>query len=735
MPHRNLTTFSTTINALYKQYEFYEEALTVFLEFRRSCSENLDEFVLAPVIRCCTQLDSSEMGLQLHNFSIRTGLDQHIYVGNCLIEFYRKVVDMEAATLVFDRLLMKSAVTWNSIIIGFVNTGRSEVSLQLFNKMLRTDVIPDKYVISSVLSACVALEFLEGGKQIHAYLFRKETEKNDQVDCVLIDLYVKCGKVETGRTVFDRMLVKDVVSWTTMISGYMQNSFDWEAMELFSDMSRLGCKPEEYACASVLLSCSSVEALEQGRQVHAYSLKSNLDSDGFVRNNLIDVYAKCGSLVDARRIFDTSENVDVIPYNAIIGGYSRQEKLYEALDLFAKMRINFIFPSLATFISLLGVSASLMAFEVSKQIHALMIRYGFCLDIFAGSALIKSLCVGDGRLIFEEMNDKDIIVWNVMLGRYTQQMENEGALKLYQELQLSGLKPNEYTLVALITAASNLASLTHGLQFHNQLIKTGLNFDPYITNALIDMYANCGSLEEARKIFDSASMNTEVACWNSMIMTYAQHGEAEEALNVFKKMIQAGIKPDSVSFVGVLSACSHDGFVDEGFHHFELMSRIGIEPETEHYACMVSLLARAGNLYEAKEFIQKMPIKPAARVWRTLLSACRITGNIEMAEHAAEMTISVDPNDSGSFALLSNIFASQGMWIDVKKVRDKMDRSGVVKEAGCSWIEMNNEVHSFVAKDRTHYAANLIYSVMDHLSRHMRGVVHVPDNASLPIVY
>lgn len=733
MSHRNLTTFSTMINALYKQYELYNEALVVFSEFRRSCGQNPDEFVLGPVIRSCTQLKCVGVGLQLHTSAIRTGLDQNIYIGNCLVEFYWKLVDVEAARLVFDCLLIKSVVTWNSIMTGFAKSGRSEVSLDLFKEMLRTNVVPDKYVISSALRACVALDFLEGGRQVHAYLLRREAEMDVQVDCILIDLYVKCGKVQSGRKVFDRMVVKDVIAWTTMISGYMQNLFDWDAMELFAEMNRLGGKPEEYACSCVLLSCSSLEALEQGRQVHAYSLKSNLDSDGFVSNNLIYMYSKCGSLVDARRIFDTMENLDVISYNAIIEGYLRQENLYEAFDLFAKMRMNLIPPSLSTFISLFGVSASLNTFQLTKQIHALMLRSGFSLDKFAGSALIdaysKCLSLGDAKLVFEEMKEKDIVVWNVMLGGYAQQLENEEALKLYLELQLSGLQSNEYTFVTLIAIASNLASLIHGLQFHNQIMKTGLNYDLYVMNALIDMYAKCGSLEEARKIFDFASMD-DVTCWNSMIMSYALHGEAEEALNMFENMIQTGVKPNTVSFVGVLSACSHVGLVDEGFRHFGYMSSIGIVPETEHYACMVSLLGRAGKLYEAKEFIEKMPIKPTARVWKNLLSACRMNDNVKMAEHAAEITTSIDPKDSGSYALLSNTFASQGMWVKVKNVRDKMDRTGVVKETGCSWIELNNKIHSFTSTDRMHHAANLIYSVMDHLIQHMRGMMY--DNASLP---
>ncbi|CAK9137407.1 unnamed protein product [Ilex paraguariensis] len=735
MTERNLITWSSVI-AMYTQHGYNEEALVVFTEFRRSCDENPNEFVLASVIRACTQLGGVEQATQLHDFVVKTGCDQDVYVGTSLIDFYSKNGVVDEARLVFDELLIKSAVTWTTIITGYVKSGKGEISLQLFKEMRETDVVPDRYVLSSVLSACSMLEFLEGGKQIHAYVLRRGTEMDVSVSNVLIDVYLKCGRVKNGRKVFNHMVVKNAISWTTMISGYMQNSFDWDAMEMFAEMSRLGWKPDPFACTSALTSCGSLEALKQGRQVHAYTIKANLDSDDFVKNGLIDMYSKCNSLTDARKAFADMVDHDVISYNAMIEGYSRQEKLSEALNLFREMRLQPVSPSLLTFVSLLGVSASISALELNKQVHGLIIKFGFSMEIIAGSAVIdvysKCSCVEDARLVFEEMNEKDIVVWNSMFFGYTQQSKNEEALELYLELQLSRQKPNGFTFVALITASSNLASLHHGQQFHCQLIGKGLDFDPFVTNALVDMYAKCGRVEEAHKMFNSTDWR-DVVCWNSMISTYAQHGEANAALKMFEEMIKEGIQPNYVTFVGVLSACGHVGLVEDGFCHFDSMPRFGIEPGTEHYACMVSLLGRSGRLFEAKEFIKKMPIQPAAIVWRSLLSACRDAGNVELGKYAAEMAISIDPKDSGSYVLLSNIFASKGMWTNVKKLRERMDCNEVVKEAGCSWVEMNKEVHVFIARDRTHREADLVYSVMDNLIQHIMAMGYVPDAATLSV--
>lgn len=736
MPEKNLVSWSTLVS-MYAQHGYNEKALVLFLGFQKTCDKSPNEFILASVIRACMKLgDGGQMGVQIHNFVFKSGFDQDVYVGTSLVDFYLKNGCIDEARLVFDDLKGKNAVTWTTMITGYMKSGKGKVALQLFRERWKDDVVPDRYVLSSVLSACSVLNFVQGGKQVHCHVLRRGEEMDVSVINVLIDFYSKCGKVKVARRLFDEMVVRNVISWTTMISGYMQNSFDKEAMELFSEMTRLGWNPDGFACTSVLTSCASVKALDQGRQVHAYAIKANLEADDFVTNGLIDMYSKCSSLIDARRSFDSmGEKNVVISYNAMIEGYSSQEKLFEALDLFHLMRLRSLPPSLLTFVSLLGASAAL-CIELSKQIHTLIIKFGVSLDLFVGSSLIdvysKCSYVKEARFLFEEMNKKDIVVWNALFFGYTQQLENEEALKLFSELQLSREKPNEFTFAALMTASSNLASLQHGQQLHTQLIKYGLDSDPFVTNSIIDMYAKCGGFEDARKTFNS-SIWRDVVCWNSMISTYAHHGEAEGALQRFERMLKEGIKPNYVTFVGLLSACVHAGFVELGLHHFESMPTFGVEPGLQHYACVVSLLGHAGKLYEAKELIETIPIKPEAMLWRTLLSSCRIVGNVELGKYAAEKAISIDPTDSGSYTLLSNIFASKGMWADVKRVREKMDLAGVLKEPGCSWIELNNEINVFIARDRTHHESNLIYLVLDNLIIHIKGAGYVPDISTLLI--
>ncbi|KAK6131619.1 hypothetical protein DH2020_034633 [Rehmannia glutinosa] len=688
MPERNLISWSSMISA-YNQNGYNAEALALFLEFRKSGNVNPNEFVLSTVVQSCTQLASVEDGMHLHCFVFKAGYNQNAHVATSLIDFYAKTSDLDAARLVFDELRVKNVVAWTTIIMGFSINERIDVSLYLFKKMVETGIVPDKYALSTVLRSCSMLGLLEFGKQVHAFALRSGVFNMDvSISNMLIDFYCKCGELKAGHRVFEQMVVKNDISWAMMISGYMQSGFDYEAMNLYKDMNRLDWKADGFSCTSVLTSCGSLCALDQGKQVHAYAVKVNLDSDDFVTTSLIDMYCKCDSLVDARRMFQAAAKSSTICYNAMIEGYSRQGSLYEALDLFNKMRRNSIPPNLLTLVSLLVVSASQTALEVSLQLHSLMIKFGFCMDSYGGSALIdvysKCSFVGDARLVFEEINEKDIALWNSMLFGYALQSKNEEALRLYLELRHGREKPNGFTFVAMIMASSNLASLLHGLQFHNQALKTGLDSDSFVTNALMDMYAKCGSIDSAQLLFDRV-LQKDVPCWNSMISMHAHHGDAKKALDMFKQMKSEGLKPDYVTFIGVLSACAHVGLVEEGFNYFESMFEFGIEPGLEHYTCMVSLLGRAGELYEAKSFIEKMPIRPNVFVWKSLLSACRVNGNVELGRHAADMAISCDPTDSGPYILLSNIYASKGMWIDVKKVREKMDRNDVVKEIGHSW--------------------------------------------------
>ncbi|KAL6839245.1 hypothetical protein ACP4OV_030917 [Aristida adscensionis] len=709
MLRRNLVSWSSAIS-MYAQHGGDDEALVLFAAFRKSSDEVPNEFLLAGVLRACTQSRAVPFGEQVQGIATKLGLNVNVYVGTALINLYAKAGCMDAAIRVFDALPAKNPVTWTAVITGYSQIGQGTVALELFQNMGVEGVQPDRFVLASAVKMDVSV--------INA----------------LIDMYCKCSRPSLARKLFDCMENYNLVSWTTMISGYMQNTFDVEAMALFRQMSQAGWQLDVFACTSVLNSCGSLEEIWQGRQIHAHAIKANLESDEYVKNALIDMYAKCDHLTEARAAFDALAEDDAISYNAMIEGYAKQGGLTEAVDIFGKMRYCSLRPSLLTFVSLLEVSASQSAIELSKQIHGLIIKSGTSLDLYVGSALIdvysKCSLVDDAKSVFSMTRNRDMAIWNAMIFGHAQNDQGEEAVKLFNQLRVSGIIPNEFTFVALVAVASNIASIFHGQQFHGQVIKAGADTNPHVSNALIDMYAKCGFIKESSLLFESAC-GKDVICWNSMISTYAQHGHGEEALQVFQQMREAGIEPNYVTFVGVLSACAHAGLVDEGLQHFNSMkANYGVEPGTEHYASVVNLFGRSGKLYAAKDFIERMLTKPEAAVWRSLLSACHLYGNVEIGRYAAEMALLADPSDSGPYVLLSNIYASKGLWADVQNLRLGMDYIGTVKEPGYSWIEVMKEIHTFIARGREHPQSELIYSVLDELTSLLKDSGYLPDNST-----
>ncbi|KAG0497336.1 hypothetical protein HPP92_002027 [Vanilla planifolia] len=732
MPQRNLISWSSMIS-MYSRHGYGQVALSFFSQFRRSSasSESPNEFILASALRACWQYERANgCAFQVHGLAIKAAFASDVFVGTSLINVYSRFGFMEDAMLIFDELPIRNSVTWTAIMSGFCQIGKHDKALTLFCQMRVTGVEPDGFVLSSLISACAAMEFLDGGRQAHGYVYRKGIEMDVSVENVLVDLYCKCSKVVTARKVFDRIVARNLVTWTTMIAGYMQNSFDMSALNLFVEMNRLGWRPDAFACTSVLSSCSSLMVLEQGKQFHAYAIKANLESDEYVNNGLIDMYAKCGSLTEARFLFHAMDGNDVVSYNAMIEGYARHEEVMEAFSLFYRMTFLSLHPNLPTFVSLIGAAALLEEVCTIMQLHCQIIKYGVTMEPYAGSALVdaysKYSYVDDARKVFNEVKDRDLVMWNAMLFGYTQNGLGEEAVKLFHQLCIVGLRPSEFTFVAVVAMASFYASLFHGLQFHAQITKAGLDYDSHVLNALIDMYAKCGCIEDSRTLF-SATFIKDTVCWNSMISSCAQHGHADEALLIFNEMLAKKIVPNYVTFVGVLTACCHVGRVEEGLSHFYAMKHVyGIEPGMEHYASLVNLLGHTGRLQEAKDLIEHMPINPAAEIWRTLLSACRVHGDIVLGRHAARMALSLDSNNCGSHVLISNIYASKGLWEEAEKVRESMDQLGAVKGPGYSWIELNNKVHMFLAKGREHPKADMIYSILDCLTLMLKVAGYAP---------
>eukprot|EP01018_Ginkgo_biloba_P034140 Gb_28037 [translate_table: standard] len=586
----------------------------------------------------------------------------------------------------------------------------------------------DSNVYAFLLKQCTNLKIL---KQIHAHIFRHGFDQNINLGTKLVSIYAMCGNMENASLVFDKINQRDVYLWNVMMRMHTTYGSCEDTLALYYEMCQTAVSPDKFTFPFLLKACAGVSALQHGRAIHAHVLKAGFQSDPFVENSLLTMYAKCWSVKVARQLFDKMSERDVVSWNAMIAGYARNGHANEAVTLFNQMLLEDMKPNLVTVKSVLPACANIADLQQGMWIHDYIIRGGFESDVVVGTALIdmyaKCRRIETARQVFDKMPKRNVVSWSAMIAGYAQSGYANEALKLFYQMQLEKMIPDAVTMVNVLPACSHLAALQQGKWIHGCIIKNGFESEVVVGTALIDMYAKCGSIQISRRVFDKMS-ERNVVSWSAMISGYGMHGHGEDALALFSQMQRTGMKPDHITFVSVLSACSHAGLVDEGWQYFDCMIQdYCITPRVEHYACMVDLLGRAGCLEEAQEFIKNMPLEPSAGVWGALLAACRIHCNIELGEHVAEHLFNVDSENAGCYVLLSNIYAAAGRWDDVFKVRTMIKERGLKKSPGCSLIEVNNRVHAFLVGDRSHPQSNEIYATLETLAGQMEKAGYVPD--------
>ncbi|KAG9441964.1 hypothetical protein H6P81_017818 [Aristolochia fimbriata] len=374
--------------------------------------------------------------------------------------------------------------------------------------------------------------------------------------------------------------------------------------------------------------------------------------------------------------------------------------------------------------------AGLADVQTGKQIHLHVVCCGCGGDLHVNAALVdmyaKCGLVDAARLVFDAMPDRDLVSWTAMISGYAHNGSNTETLEFFNVMRSSGLKPSRVGLLSALLACGRLGALRKGEWLHGYVIQTGFETDILVVTAVIDMYAKCGNLDLAKCLFDQTT-GKDVVCWSAMVAHYGIHGLASQAIGVFTEMVNAGVKPNQVTFTSLLSACSHSGLLEEGQRYFDSMNKeYGVTPQLNHHACMVDLLGRAGKLLEAEQLIQTMPVQPDSSIWGSLLGASRIYGKIDLAERVADRIFELNPTQSGYYVLLSNIYATKSRWKDVERVRQLMVGRGVNKVQGFSLIEYNNQVHKFGSEDRSHPQSENIYSYLQELTGRMRQMGYVP---------
>ncbi|PON58312.1 Amino acid transporter [Parasponia andersonii] len=470
------------------------------------------------------------------------------------------------------------------------------------------------------------------------------------------------------------------------------------------------------------------------KQIHAFSIKTHLQYDISVLIRLINfctIDPTPASMDHAHHLFDQIPQPDIVVFNMLARGYARSETPLGAIPLFAHIFSADIVPDEYTFPALLKVCASSKALEEGKQLHCLAIKHGLNLNIYVCPTLINmyTACndVHAARRVFDKIKEPCIVMYNAIITGYARNSLPNEALASFRGLQASNVKPTDVTMLSVLSSCALLGALDLGRWVHEYVKKNG--FDNYVkvNTALIDMYAKCGSLEDSESVFENMSLK-DTQAWSAMIVAYAIHGQSSKAISMFERMKRERVKPDEITFLGLLYACSHTGLVEEGCKYFYSMSdKYGIIPSIKHYGCMVDLLSRSGRLEEAFKFIDKLPIRPTPVLWRTLLSACSSHGNVELGKAVIKRVFELDDSHGGDYVILSNLCATAGRWEDVDFLRKMMKDKGVVKIPGCSSIEVKNVVHEFFSGDGERFVSTELHRTLDELVEELKLAGYVPD--------
>lgn len=584
----------------------------------------------------------------------------------------------------------------------------------------------EKQRIGKLLRHCSKCILLKQGLQLHATVTKLGFALDLIMSNYLINMYAKCGMTTVAHLVFNCMPERNVVSWTALMGGELLQGNAMGSLLLFCRMGYSGIKPNEFTLSTNLKACAFVGIAENGMQVHQLCAKTGFQSMPVVGNSIIDMYSKCGKIEAASRVFDQMPTRNLISWNIMIAGYANGGHCKRTLYLFQRMQEHDEIPDEYTFVSLLKACSSCGAILEGSQIHASLVTRGFQLSTMTILACalvdlyVKCRCLSEARYIFNHILQKNVICWTTIIVGYAQEGSQQEAMDLFKEIRKTQVQVDGFILSTMISIAADFSLVEQGRQMHSYTIRVPSGLDVSVANSLVDMYVKCGLRKEAEKRFHEIS-DRNVVSWTVLITGYGKHGYGKEVIYLFEQMQLEKINPDDVTYLALLSACSHAGLIDEGCKYFSrLCEDHNVKAKTEHYACMVDLLGRAGRLTEAKNLVDNMPLEPTVGIWQTLLGACRVHKDLKLGKEVGEILLSLDAENPVNYVMLSNIYAEAGEWKEYERVRSVMKHKGLKKEAGCSWIEIDKVVHYFYGGDETHPLTQKILEMLKVVERRMK---------------
>ncbi|KAJ0724347.1 putative tetratricopeptide-like helical domain superfamily, DYW domain-containing protein [Helianthus annuus] len=484
--------------------------------------------------------------------------------------------------------------------------------------------------------------------------------------------------------------------------------------------------------SSLLLSATRSRTLRDGIQLHAHIIKLGLQTIPIISHYLINFYSKTHIPIDSQRVFEQTQIKTSTTWSSVISSFTQNELPVLALQYFKKMIAFGVRPDDHIFPSATKAAAILSSYDVGRCVHCYAVKIAYDSDVFVASSVVDMYAkcgrIGDARKVFDEMPVRNVVSWSGMIYGYAQLGENEEALWLFKQALFERFEVNDFTFTSVIRVCGNTTLLALGKQLHGLCLKLSFGSSSFVGSSLISMYSKCGVIELAYLVFGEITVRN-LGMWNAMLMACAQHSHTNNVFDLFKQMESSNMKPNFITFLGILYSCSHSGLVEKGKYYFNLMKQYGIEPSDQHYASMVDILGRANKVEEALAIIEEMPMQPTECVWGALLTGCRLHGDTELAAYAADKVFELGSVGSGMYVLLSNAYAAAGRYEDAARARKMLRDAGVKKETGLSWVEEGNIVHTFCSGDRRHFRSNEIYNKLEELEDEMEKIGYVADTS------
>lgn len=718
------------------------------------------------LLRLSVKYTDIDLARALHASILKLGEDTHL--GNAVIAAYIKLGLVVDAYGVFMGMSTPDVVSYSALISSFSKLNRETEAIQLFFRMRISGIEPNEYSFVAILTACIRSLELEMGLQVHALAIKLGYSQLVFVANALIGLYGKCGCLDHAIHLFDEMPQRDIASWNTMISSLVKGLSYEKALELFRVLNQnKAFKADQFTLSTLLTACARCHARIQGREIHAYAIRIGLENNLSVSNAIIGFYTRCGSLNHVAALFERMPFRDIITwtemitaymefglvdlavdmfnkmpeknsvsYNALLTGFCKNNEGLKALNLFVRMVQEGAELTDFTLTGVINACGLLLKLEISRQIHGFIIKFGFRSNACIEAALID-MCSKCGRMddadrMFQSLSTDggNSIIQTSMICGYARNGLPEEAICLFYRCQSEGtMVLDEVAFTSILGVCGTLGFHEVGKQIHCQALKTGFHAELGVGNSIISMYSKCYNIDDAIKAFNTMPAH-DVVSWNGLIAGQLLHRQGNEALAIWSRMEKAGIKPDAITFVLIVSSYKYtsSNLLDECRSLFLSMKMIhDLEPTSEHYASLVGVLGYWGLLEEAEELINKMPFDPEVSVWRALLDGCRLHANTSIGKRVAKHIIGMEPRDPSTYVLVSNLYAASGRWHCSEMVRENMRDRGLRKHPCRSWVIIKKQLHTFYARDKSHPQSKDIYSGLDILILKCLKAGYEPD--------